>query len=121
MIFAFEAVIKILAMGFIIHKKSYLRDGWNWIDFLVVCTGLIELAQKSKQADKNEEGTNWKALRTLRVLRPLRSINAFPSMRKLIGALLWSLKGLVNAVILILFIILIFGILGVRQFKGVQY
>lgn len=72
-IFIIECVLKILAMGFFIHFQSYLRDGWNIIDFLVVLTGLVEFIGG---------GVNLKALRALRVLRPLRSINAVPSMRR---------------------------------------
>ena len=39
MIFLLEAVIKIVAMGFIGHSKAYLRDPWNIIDFVIVVTG----------------------------------------------------------------------------------
>ena len=39
-----EAVLKIIAQGFIQHKNSYLRDEWNWLDLLVVITALIEMA-----------------------------------------------------------------------------
>ena len=42
LIFTIEAIIKIIAMGFIVHKKSYIRDPWNILDFLVVVIGLIE-------------------------------------------------------------------------------
>lgn len=38
-IFCFEAGIKILALGFVLHKGSYLRNGWNVMDFVVVLTG----------------------------------------------------------------------------------
>jgi len=34
--------MKIIAMGFIIHKNSYLRDTWNWLDFIVVVVGIVE-------------------------------------------------------------------------------
>lgn len=37
--FLFEALIKILGMGFIFHKNSYLRDPWNALDFLIVLIG----------------------------------------------------------------------------------
>ena len=104
--FTLEAVIKIMAMGFAVHKNSYLRDPWNWLDFLVVCIGIIEFIPAIPAA-------NLKALRTFRVLRPLRSINAFPSMRRLIGSLLASLPSLANAVVFMFFIFLLFGILGV--------
>uniref|UniRef100_A0AAQ5BGX1 Calcium voltage-gated channel subunit alpha1 A n=1 Tax=Homo sapiens TaxID=9606 RepID=A0AAQ5BGX1_HUMAN len=39
-IFCFEAGIKIIALGFAFHKGSYLRNGWNVMDFVVVLTGL---------------------------------------------------------------------------------
>lgn len=38
-IFCFEAGIKIIALGFVLHKGSYLRNGWNVMDFVVVLTG----------------------------------------------------------------------------------
>lgn len=38
-IFCLEAVIKICALGFICHEGSYLRNGWNIMDFIVVVTG----------------------------------------------------------------------------------
>jgi len=38
-IFLIEAILKIVAMGFVIHGKSYLRDGWNVVDFIIVVTG----------------------------------------------------------------------------------
>ncbi|PWA20839.1 hypothetical protein CCH79_00007152, partial [Gambusia affinis] len=34
--FCFEAGIKIIALGFVLHKGSYLRNGWNVMDFIVV-------------------------------------------------------------------------------------
>ncbi|EAW84363.1 calcium channel, voltage-dependent, P/Q type, alpha 1A subunit, isoform CRA_c, partial [Homo sapiens] len=39
-IFCFEAGIKIIALGFAFHKGSYLRNGWNVMDFVVVLTGV---------------------------------------------------------------------------------
>ena len=38
-IFIAEAVLKVIAKGFIFHPKSYLRNGWNLIDALVVVSG----------------------------------------------------------------------------------
>lgn len=40
-IFCFEAGIKIIALGFVFHKGSYLRNGWNVMDFVVVLTGWV--------------------------------------------------------------------------------
>ncbi|KIH56309.1 hypothetical protein ANCDUO_13510, partial [Ancylostoma duodenale] len=38
-IFCLECVLKIIAFGFIAHKGSYLRSGWNIMDFIVVVSG----------------------------------------------------------------------------------
>lgn len=40
-IFCVEASLKILALGFVMHKNSYLRNIWNIMDFFVVVTGLV--------------------------------------------------------------------------------
>lgn len=40
-IFATECVIKIIAMGFISDKGSYLRDSWNQMDFVVVISRCV--------------------------------------------------------------------------------
>jgi hypothetical protein len=38
-IFAVEAILKIFGMGFIIHKYSYMRQGWNIMDFIIAISG----------------------------------------------------------------------------------
>lgn len=38
-IFTVEASLKILALGFVLHRGSYLRNAWNIMDFIVVVTG----------------------------------------------------------------------------------
>jgi len=52
------------------------------------------------------------------VLRPLRSINAIPSMRMLVKALIDALPDLGNVVMFLLFVFMIFGILGIQLFSG---
>jgi hypothetical protein len=36
-----ECVLKIFAMGFVFGRNSYLRDGWNVLDFIVVLASVI--------------------------------------------------------------------------------
>lgn len=74
-IFIFECVTKILGMGFVVHKNSYMRDGWNWLDFFVVCVSLVNFVP-------NINSGGLKALRTFRILRPLRAINQIPMMKQ---------------------------------------
>lgn len=38
-IFCIEALLKIMAFGFVLHPGSYLRNGWNILDFVVVVVG----------------------------------------------------------------------------------
>ena len=106
-------LFKILAQGLILHKNAYLRDAWNWLDTVVVITGIMEMMQLSF--------FKVRALRTLRVLRPLRSIKAFPKMRQLVSSLVGSVNSLLNAVVFMMFIFMLFGILGIQQFKGTMY
>ena len=40
-IFCVEAFLKIVALGFALHKGSYLRNIWNIMDFIVVVTGYV--------------------------------------------------------------------------------
>ena len=105
--FTVEFVIKVVAMGFVIHRNSYLRDYWNWLDILVVVVGFIELMPFMNIA-------SFRSLRVLRVLRPLRSIKAIPEMQKQIITLLNSVNALISAVIFMFFIFFLFGILGVQ-------
>lgn len=41
-IFCVEALLKIVALGFILHRGSYLRNVWNIMDFVVVVTGYVD-------------------------------------------------------------------------------
>ena len=38
-IYTLEMFLKILSRGFIFHTYAYLRDAWNWLDFIVVVLG----------------------------------------------------------------------------------
>lgn len=35
-IYTFESLIKILARGFCVGEFTFLRDPWNWLDFIVI-------------------------------------------------------------------------------------
>ena len=63
----------------------------------------------------------YSGIRSIRAFRPLRSINTIPSMRKLVEILLKSLPNLLNVVLLLTFVMLMFGILGLNFFVGDLY
>ena len=108
-----ECILKIVAKGFIVDKDSYLRNGWNILDFFVVISSILELLPLNV--------ASIKGIRALRALRPLRSINAIPSMKKLVKVLLISLPNLSNVVLLLTFIVILFAIFGLTEFNGQSY
>ena len=76
-IFLLECLVKIGAMGFMMHRNAYIRDAWNILDFLIVIVSVVSFAPGIDQS-------SLKALRTARILRPPRSLNQLTSMRSLI-------------------------------------
>ena len=108
-IFTLECAMKIIVYGFIFGKNTYLKDRWNWIDFLVVITSLLSILP---QFD------NYSAFRTFRLLRPLRSLNSLQKMRLLVTTLLSSLSQLGEIMLFSLFFFLIFAIMGVSFWAG---
>ena len=68
-LYTVEMVLKIAAMGFIFNKGSYLRDSWNILDFVIVCSGYVSMLMSGG-------GANLSVLRSFRVIRPLRTISS---------------------------------------------
>lgn len=115
-IFTVECAMKIIAQGFVLHQKSYLHDPWNWIDFTVVVIGLAQAFVSLSTQEGNSSVLS--GLRTVRMLRPLRTLTALPNMRKLVNTVLMSLPGLKDVVIMALFLLTVFGILGIQFWGG---
>lgn len=40
-----ECLLKVTAMGFVFVKNSYLRNGWNVLDFIIVVTSILPKLQ----------------------------------------------------------------------------
>ncbi|KAK6620729.1 hypothetical protein RUM43_011024 [Polyplax serrata] len=74
-IFCVEASLKILALGFVLHRGSYLRNIWNMMDFVVVVTGSMTIF-----AESNVD-VDLRMLRSFRVLRPLKLVSRIPSKK----------------------------------------
>lgn len=45
--FYLESIMKIVSLGFVIDKGSYLRDNWNKLDFFINLITLLELCLSS--------------------------------------------------------------------------
>jgi hypothetical protein len=108
-IFAGEAFLKIVGLGFILNKNTYLRDPWNWLDFIVVVTGLLTLVPNM---------ANVSVIRTFRLFRPLRSFSSMPAMKSIISTLIKSVTKLGEVMIVAVIFFYIFSILGISLWAG---
>lgn len=117
--FVLEMCIKIVSIGFFKDAHSYLRDGWNWLDFVVVVSGIISLAN-GMSSDGEEDSGNLGWLRVFRVMRPLRSLTVMPQMRILVNTVLKSIPRLVDVMGMAVFLFIVFGIMGVMFWNGVM-
>lgn len=107
--FGIECVLKVIGMGFVMDKGSYLRDAWNWLDFVVVVSSLLTALPQKETVS---------GMRTFRLMRPLRSLTTMPSMKILISTLLASVAQLGGVLVLAVFFFTIFAILGVSLWSG---
>uniref|UniRef100_A0AAZ1WZ29 Sodium channel protein n=1 Tax=Oreochromis aureus TaxID=47969 RepID=A0AAZ1WZ29_OREAU len=108
-IYTFEASIKVLSRGFCIGDFTFLRDPWNWLDFMV-----ISMAYLTEFVDLG----NVSALRTFRVLRALKTITVIPGLKTIVGALIQSVKKLADVMILTVFCLSVFALIGLQLFMG---
>uniref|UniRef100_A0A8C0FJU4 Sodium channel protein n=1 Tax=Bubo bubo TaxID=30461 RepID=A0A8C0FJU4_BUBBB len=108
-IYTFEFLVKILARGFCINDFTCLRDPWNWLDFVV-----ISFAYVTEFVDLG----NVSALRTFRVLRALKTISVIPGLKTIVGALIQSVKKLSDVMILTVFCLSVFALIGLQLFMG---
>ncbi|XP_055713319.1 muscle calcium channel subunit alpha-1-like isoform X3 [Phlebotomus papatasi] len=113
-IFTAECVMKLVAYGFIMHPGAYLRNGWNLLDFTIVVIGMISTALSNIM----KEGFDVKALRAFRVLRPLRLVSGVPSLQVVLNSILRAMIPLFHIALLVLFVIIIYAIIGLELFSG---
>ncbi|NXY64327.1 CAC1S protein, partial [Callaeas wilsoni] len=121
--FAIEAMLKIIAYGFLFHTDAYLRNGWNVLDFSIVTLGLITMTLEQvnvKQGGPSggKGGFDVKALRAFRVLRPLRLVSGVPSLQVVLNSIIKAMVPLLHIALLVLFMIIIYAIVGQELFKG---
>ncbi|XP_027013080.2 sodium channel, voltage gated, type VIII, alpha subunit b isoform X1 [Tachysurus fulvidraco] len=108
-IYTFESLTKIVARGFCIDGFTFLRDPWNWLDFMVISMAYItEFVNLG----------NVSALRTFRVLRALKTVAVIPGLKTIVGALIQSVKKLSDVMILTVFCLSVFALIGLQLFMG---
>lgn len=109
-LYTMEMFFKITAMGFIMPKKSYIRDPWNILDFVIVLTSYLPYIMGS--------GANITVLRAFRVLRPLKTISKLKQLRILLTVIFDSINNLKDLAVLMGFFYMIFAIAGLQLLSG---
>ncbi|XP_063303736.1 voltage-dependent L-type calcium channel subunit alpha-1C isoform X6 [Pelobates fuscus] len=124
-IFTVEAFLKVIAYGLLFHPNAYLRNGWNLLDFIIVVVGLFSaILEQATKADGGSAlggkgaGFDVKALRAFRVLRPLRLVSGVPSLQVVLNSIIKAMVPLLHIALLVLFVIIIYAIIGLELFMG---
>ncbi|KAH8283438.1 hypothetical protein KR018_001668, partial [Drosophila ironensis] len=108
-IYTIEMVIKIIAKGFLLNKYTYLRNPWNWLDFVVITSGYATIGM---------EVGNLAGLRTFRVLRALKTVSIMPGLKTIINALLHSFRQLAEVMTLTIFCLMVFALFALQVYMG---
>ncbi|XP_065093737.1 sodium channel protein 60E isoform X3 [Ochlerotatus camptorhynchus] len=108
-IYTCEMIIKMIAKGFILNKYTYLRNPWNWLDFVVITSGYATIAL---------DVGNLAGLRTFRVLRALKTVSIMPGLKTIINALLHSFKQLAEVMTLTIFCLMVFALFALQVYMG---
>ena len=103
-VFVIEALLKMAALA--PRSYRYFLDGWNVFDFLIVVLSLVPAT-----------GGLAMLARLARLLRVLRLISAIRDLRLITAALLRSIPGVGNVVMLVSVIIYIYAIVGHQLFS----
>ena len=83
-------------------KKNFLKDGWNVFDTIIVAISLIPIPNNS----------SFLVLRLLRIFRVLRLISVIPELKKIIEAILASIKRVFFVSLLLFIILYIYATMG---------
>ncbi|XP_075431001.1 voltage-dependent L-type calcium channel subunit alpha-1D isoform X15 [Ascaphus truei] len=127
-VFTIETFLKIIAYGLVMHPNAYVRNGWNLLDFVIVIVGLFSVVLEQLTKETEPEGGNHssgksggfdvKALRAFRVLRPLRLVSGVPSLQVVLNSIIKAMVPLLHIALLVLFVIIIYAIIGLELFVG---
>ncbi|XP_062522995.1 muscle calcium channel subunit alpha-1-like [Corticium candelabrum] len=113
-IFTIEALLKIVAEGFMFVRHAYLRSIWNILDFIVIVLGYLDLIGQLTDFSL----LDVKALRAFRVVRPLKFLSGFPSLQVVLNSVIRAMFPLFNVFMLVLFVIILYAVIGLEFLSG---
>jgi len=99
-IFVAECIIKIIVLGFYWGHKTYLRDEWNILDFIIVIFSILTWILESVAGTKV---SFIKGFRALRALRPLRVVSKNEGIKTVVNSLILSIPALMNVLLIYCF------------------
>lgn len=99
MVFVVEIALRLFA-----HRLAFFKDGWSVFDFIVVSIALLPASGP------------FSVLRALRVLRVLRVLSFVPSMRKIVGALVKSLNGMLSIAMVLVLLYYVAAVMATKLF-----
>lgn len=100
-VFVVEIVLRLY-----VHRRAFWRDPWSVFDFAVVTIALLPATGQLA------------VLRALRVLRVMRLLTMVPSMRRVVGALLGAIPGLLSIGLVLLIVYYVFAVIATNLFAA---
>jgi voltage-gated sodium channel len=98
-IFVLEITLRVY-----VHRAAFFKDAWSLFDFTVVAIALVPASGP------------FAVLRALRVLRVLRVLSFVPSMKKIVGALVQSLNGMLSIAMVLGLIYYVAAVMATKLF-----
>ncbi|XP_042345439.1 voltage-dependent T-type calcium channel subunit alpha-1H-like [Plectropomus leopardus] len=106
--FVLEMLIKMVALGVFGYNGSYLSNNWYKLDFFINFGEVLDYLLDFLGIHQP----------ICQVLGPMRLISRVPSMRDVVTILISTVPFFANALILFLFVIHIFSVVGVQLWAG---
>lgn len=93
-----------IAFRLYVHRLAFFKDAWSVFDFIVVGIALVPASGP------------FSVLRALRVLRVLRVLTFVPSMKKIVGALMQSLNGMLSIAMVLGLVYYVAAVMATKLF-----
>ncbi|XP_045929720.1 voltage-dependent T-type calcium channel subunit alpha-1H-like isoform X2 [Micropterus dolomieu] len=103
-----EMLIKMVALGVFGYEGSYFSNNWNKFDFFINLAKMLEFIL----------ATFGIRIPICQALRPIQLIGRVSSMRDMVSVLLNTVPMLTNFLLLYLFVIHVFSVVGVELWAG---
>lgn len=114
LVYLFECLIKIPAMGFVLEPGTYLRSVNNVFDFLLLLYGIADFLFTNFL-----QPVSWIAFfRTVRIFQTLTAIKKLKKLKVILKALLVSLQNMFNVVSFLLIFLLVYAGIATNVLKG---